>query len=46
MAKSRPISENNWHHWYGWLINHILESMKKSERDIKPKLMTAGIENR
>ena len=39
MAKSRPIPENTWYHWYDWLVNHFPESMKKSERRTKRKVM-------
>ena len=39
MAKTRPIPENTWYHWYGWLINHVPESMKKSESDTKQEVM-------
>ena len=35
MAETRPVTENTWYQLYDWLINHIPESMKKSERDTK-----------
>ena len=38
MAITRPIPENTWHQWYDWLINHIPESMRKSERTPNKKL--------
>ena len=33
------IPENTWYQWYAWLIDRILESMKKSENDAKQKVM-------
>ena len=38
MAKTRPIPENTWYGWYGWLMNHVPESMKKSESDAKQEV--------
>lgn len=39
MAKTRPVPENYWHQLYVQLISQIPESMKKSEDDIKQKVM-------
>ena len=37
MAETRPILENAYYHWYDSLINHIQDSMKKSESNTKQK---------
>ena len=33
------MGENTWYQWYGWLIRHIPESIKRSERSTKQKVM-------
>ena len=37
IAETRPILGNVCYHWYDSLINHIQESMKKSESNTKQK---------
>ena len=29
LAKKRTFTKNTWHDWYNWLINYILEPIKK-----------------
>ena len=38
MAKIRPTAENTLCQWYCLLINHISESMKKVESNVKQKV--------
>ena len=39
MPKATPISKNTWYEWCGWLISHILKSIKKLKSNAKQKFM-------